>query len=34
MAALGRAGFDLDIARRVIDAADPSELEEEAGPLP
>lgn len=34
MAALGRAGFDLDIARRVVDADDPAELEEEAGPLP
>ena len=34
LAALGRQGFDLALARRVIDARDIRELEEEAGVLP
>ncbi len=34
LAALGRQGFDLALARRVIDARDIEELEEEAGVTP
>jgi regulatory protein len=34
LAALGRQGFDLDLARRVIDARDLAELEDEAGLTP
>lgn len=34
LAALGRQGFDLALARRVIDACDIGELEEEAGVTP
>ena len=31
LAALGRRGFGYDLARRVIDAGDLAELEDEAG---
>jgi len=34
LAALARKGFDLDLARRLVDAEDPAALEDEAGAQP